>query len=336
MLSKETILKIENEYKQKIDSILAKDVRSYARYTNWAGDLGFECDTYQAVCRLHPELKPLPPLNLIKVFRTGKEWETPNIQLMQNSGIKIVEQARPFQWKEKQISGRIDAKIGISINGDNLVIPLEHKTCNDNSFRAILDHKIKEIPLTKSKYHWLRKYPGQLTSYEIMDGSEYGMWFYFNKSNGDYFFWLLPLDFEYGESLIQRAERCNENVEKNQIPKPAYQELCAKCEFAKTYCFPDKDYGPGFSLISDDELESKLIRWYELKPQSKEFEDLDKEIKEHLKGKSAIIGDFIIESKEFERKNYEVPPEIKEQYLEISTYFKTSIKKLGGNNGTTG
>jgi len=323
MLSKEAILRIEEEYKQKVDSTLAKDIRSYARHTNWAGDLGFECDTYQTLCRLHPELKPLPPLGLIKVFRTGTQWETPNVQLIQNSGIKIVEQARPFQWKEKQVSGRIDAKIGVSINGDNLIIPLEHKACSDNSFRAIYDHKVNDIPLTKSKYHWLRKYPGQLTSYEIMDGSEYGMWFYFNKLSGDYFFWLLPLDFEYGESLIQRAERCNENVEKNHIPKSEYQELCAKCDFAKTYCFPDQDYGPGFELLKDGEVEVKLIRRHELKPLAKEYEEIDKELKGIFKGRSAVVGDFIIESKEVERKEYTV---------KASTYWKTSIEKLGGSN----
>ncbi|MFW6132179.1 MAG: hypothetical protein ACOC5F_06255 [Candidatus Aminicenantaceae bacterium] len=321
---------IEQNLKEKLDSYLAKKIKSYARWSNWAGDLGFECDTYQALCRLKPELKPLPDLGLIKVYRTGTQLETPNLQLMQNAGIEIVEQARPYQWREKEISGRIDAKVKISTNGKEVIVPLEHKACSSSIFMAIKNHKEKGIPLHKSKYHWVRKYPGQLLVYELMDGSEFGVWFFYNKVSGDFFFWVLPIDYDYTEELIQRAERCNKNVKKGDIPKPKQKNICKKCDFAKTFCFPGQDYGPGFDFLSDEEKEAKLIRWYETEEPYKEHKQLDKELKEDFKGKDTVIGDFMITSKEYERKSYNVPSEIKEQYLEITKYFRTKIEKLGG------
>lgn len=311
--------KIEQDYKQKIDSLLAKEIKSFARWSNWCGDLGFACDTYQAASRLKTELKALPDIGLIKLFRTGKVWETPNLQLIQNAGIKIVEQGRPFQWKEKQISGRIDAKIAIPVNGKEVVIPLEHKVCSFNTFREILKHKEQGIPLTKSRHPWIKKYPGQLQIYDLMDGSEYGMWFFYNKQSGDYFFWLYPLDLEYAESLVQRAERCNENVEKNHIPKPEYCELCDGCDFERTYCFPDKDYGPGFELLDEKEVEMSLERHEELKPLVKEYNDINKEIKGMFKGRNAVVGNFKLTSTERERKPYSVPG---------GKYWVLDIKKL--------
>ena len=116
--------------------------------------------------------------------------------------------------------------------------------------------------------------------------------------------------------------------EEEDLPPVEQIDDCKRCEFAKTLCFPDQDYGPGFSIMSDEEVEAKLLRREELQAAAKEFEEIDKEIKEQFRGKSAIVGDFKIESKELTRTDYKIPKEIKEQYKEVSTYFRTSIERL--------
>lgn len=312
-------IEIEGKLKEKVDLYLSKEIKAYARWSNWAGDLGLDCDTYQALCRLKPELKPLSTLEKIKIFRTGNISETPNLQLMQNAGIKILEQARPYQWKEKQISGRIDAKIEIQ-NEKKLIIPLEHKACSPNVFRTILKHKQEGTSLTKSRYPWVRKYPGQLQVYELMDGSEYGVWFFYNKVSGDYFFWFLQIDFEYTETLIKRAERCNENVDKNFIPPPEQKEICDGCDFASTFCFSGKTYGPGFEFISDPEIETKVDKYFELEDAEKERKEIHEELKDTFEKRHVIIGSkYKIDGKEIERKEYIVA---------AGNYWKIKIERL--------
>jgi len=317
-LSTPNLIEIENQLKGKIDAHLEKDIRDYPRHTNWAGDLGFECDTYHALARIHPELRPTKSLNLIKIFRTGNVYETPNIQLMQNAGLDVVEQARSYQWREKKISGRIDGKIRVPEIGG--LIPLEHKACSPNIFRSVKKMKAEGTPLTKAKTPWTRNYPGQLTAYALMDGEEFGCWFFFDKVIGDYFFWILPLDLEYAESLIQRAERANENVEKKTVPQPERKEICLTCDFNKTSCFVGQDFGPGFEMLDAEDLILKLQRWQETKMAFSEHEDLDEEIKDLFRGRQAIVGDFKITSKPCHRKGFVMP---------ASDYFKTTIEVLG-------
>jgi len=180
--------------------------------------------------------------------------------------------------------------------------------------------------LTKASQMWLRKYPGQLMTYMLFKNCDAGVWFFFEKQSGQYFWWILPLDYDYADSLLRRAECCEKNVKAGLIPKPEYCEECTQCAFALTYCFPDKDFGPGFEMLDDETLETKIKRMKELEEPVKEYKILKKELigndekPGYLYQKNAVIGDFIIESKEYQRKAYPV---------EAGTYWKTSIKRLG-------
>ena len=327
----EKLIEIEKKYKEKLDSTFARDLGRSSRWSNWAGDLGLPCDTFQAACRLKGELRPKLTIHLKKIFRVGIEWEDPNYQLIKQAGIKIIDRIGKYTWQDKKIAGRLDFRIGIPdpTNGKEIIIPLEHKTCSPNSFKSILKHKLDGEPLTKSKYHWVRKYPGQLTTYQLQHGSEYGMWFFFEKVSGDYFFWLVPLDYEYGEELIQRAERCNRNVEKGIIPVPLYKDICSTCDFAMTLCFPDRDFGPGFELIDNDEVEAKIKRYREVDRYVAERNALHRELigkkdKPGLfYGQNVVIGNYMVESKEISKSGYTVKP---------GKYWQTSIKELGGKD----
>jgi hypothetical protein len=301
-------LQIEQNLKERVDQHILSGIKSFARWSNWAGDLGFECDTYQALCRLKPELKPLPDLGLAKVFRASGMLEAPNLRLLEEAGIKIVEQARPYTWNEKKISGRIDAKIEFEVDGKLLRIPLEHKALSPNSYRTVLKHKQDGISLRQSKYSWMRKYPGQLQIYDLMDGSEYGLWMFYEKVCGDYFFWLDPIDYTYTEELIQRAERTNAAVEAGTIPEPERKPICEGCDFERTHCFVGKEGGEGWEFITDAEWLIKVQRYLEIKPLTSEAEDLWDEFKAAFQAKTVIIGDQKFESKPFHKNGFTVQP----------------------------
>ena len=127
------------------------------------------------------------------------------------------------------------------------------------------------------------------------------------------------------EELIKRAERTNKSVAAKTIPDPVYCDSCIGCDFALTLCFPDKDFGPGFDMIDSEEVLSKVKRYKDLEVELKEFNALKRELIGSGKQpglfhqKNAVIGDYIIESKERERKGYVV---------EDSSFWVTSIKEL--------
>jgi hypothetical protein len=81
--------------------------------------------------------------------------------------------------------------------------------------------------------------------------------------------------------------------------------------------------------MQDPELEAKLDRRGELELAAKEFEALDKEIKEGFKGRpGAVVGDWLIESKSYEMTAYEIPKEIKAQYAIKRPAYRTSIERI--------
>lgn len=340
----ERIQEIETDYKAKLDAVHLKDIERYSRKSNWAGDLGFPCDTFQAGARLIGEKRPKFTLKQKQIFRPGNVWEDANYDLIKEARINIIDRIGRKNWEAFNIAMKLDFRIGIedprSMNGNEIIIPLEHKSCSPNVFRSIWRHKIDGTPLTQSKYFWVRKYPGQLTSYSLMEAAEFGMFFFFEKVSGDYFFWLVPLDLEYGEELIQRAERCNKNVAAGDIPKPEYKPACHGCDFEMTYCFPDRDYGEGFEFIDNEETELKIKRFFELDQQAKEHAGLKSELigkkanPGTLYGRNMVIGDFMVISKEREHTFYAVPKEMKESFARKSKYFDVKIEKLGETNGT--
>ena len=325
------IEKIESMLEEKLQKhILSEITDSVSRDTNRASDLGVDCDTYHALCRLKGELRPRLTPDKKQLFRTGNIVELPNLTFLNQAGLPIQPAAQQYRWHKYRISGRTDGIAWITMNGKKLEIPAEHKACSPNVFRSISQHKTQGIPLTKSKYHWVRKYPAQLMIYMLQKGVEYGLWIFYDKVSGRFLFWVMSLDYNYAEELLKRAERANENAEKGIIPKPQYKDICSTCDFALTYCFPDKDFGEGFDIISDEELIEKLQRREELKTAAEEYQAIDKEIKAMFRGKNAVIGDFLIESKKYETTFYKIPDNVKKEFSQKREAFRTVIKKLGG------
>ena len=307
---------------EALDKEAQKRIKQYPHPNNRASECGHPCERFLVLVRTHSDKLPLHDIGLQRIFDEGNLHETAVLRELENAGFQLVEQQRPFEWKKFRLTGRIDAKISI----DGQLIPLEIKSCSPNVFPHIKGLSPQEM--VNSKYPWVRKYPGQIMLYMLMDGKDKGIILFKNKTTGEKIQKDFELDLEYAESILKKLESVNKHVDSGTLPDVEMSGECKSCGFAKTMCFADQDYGPGFDFLSDEETEAKLIKWDKLKESAKEFEAIDKELKEHFKGKSAICGDFKIESKEYERKNYKVPPDVKEQYLEIGKYFRTSIERL--------
>ena len=297
-----------------------KKIKQYPCHTNRASEMGHPCARYLYYNRTAWQEKALPDVGLQFVFDIGNVMEELVLQDLREAGFTVLEQQRMFEWKEHQITGHIDGKILI----DGTAYPVEIKSVSPFVFNAI--NSIEDMK--KSKYLYMRKYPAQMTLYLLMDEKERGVMLFKNKSTGALKEIWVNLDYELGEALLKKAELVNECVRKGEPPEGIeYDEaVCGECAF-KHICLPEV-VGKEFEVAEDKELAELLNRWWELKKYVKEYEELDKELKQKLEGKKIAVGDFLINGKWMTRKVYNVPAEVKAQYAEERQYWKREIIRL--------
>jgi hypothetical protein len=275
---------------------------------------------------------------LRKIFRASRILETPNLEFLSHAGIKIIEQSRPFNYPEKQISGFVDGKVEVDIPSlkKKVRVPLEHKAVSPNSFRTLVKHKKDGIPLTKAKQPWMKKWPGQLQIYDFMDGSEFGVHMFYEKVSGDYLFWTSAMDYEYVETLLKRAEDTNTAVFNRAIPLPCRKEICDGCDFEETYCFVGKSFGEGDEILIDkDEWNQKLLHYLEIKPFKSEIKEIEDELREDWKGKNLLFADVRVTWKSYPVTAYDIPEAIlkkreqeDKQYAKERPTFRMKVERL--------
>lgn len=305
-----------------------KRIKQSPHPMNRASEAGHPCERFLVAARTKQNLLALHDVALQRIFDEGNVHERAVIRELEDAGFEIVEQQRPFEWPEFQLSGRIDAKI--KDESVNLNKPLEVKSCSPNVFLCVKKFHTAE-DFTKAKQTWLRKYPAQLMSYLLMDDKgEEGIFIFKNKSTGELHQIDITIDFAYMEEILKKLERVNNHVKAGTFPAAELIDECKGCGFAKSFCFVGQDFGPGFELglLSNEEWISKLERIKETEEAAKENDELLSEVKDFFRGRQAIVGNFAINSKAYTTTSYSVPKEIKEQYAEKKEAFRVTIKEL--------
>jgi hypothetical protein len=314
-----------------LDEQTSRRIKLFPHPRNRASEAGHPCERFLVLARTKNELRSLHDIGLQRIFDEGNLHEESMLREMDSAGFRIVEQQRPYEMHKVELAGRIDGKLTVRGHLDlqDFLIPFEIKSCSPHIFPAIKDMATRDM--IKSKYPWIRKYPAQILLYMLMEGSEFGIMVFKNKGTGEKSYKIFQLDgamLEYTESVLKKLESVNAHIKAGTEPPAAFIDDCKGCPFCKTACFPGQDYGPGIDILQDPDLEAKLSRRAELESASKEFESLDKEIKEGFRGRTAVIGDWMIESKGYEMTSYEIPKEIKVQYAVKKEAFKTKIERL--------
>jgi len=288
-----------------------KKIQQWPVRSNRASTLGHPCERYLVYERTRWAEKKLHDVITQFIFDEGAIHESAVIKELEEAGLKIIEQQRPFEWKKYQITGHIDGKI---IDGST-VIPFEVKSMSDWTWKSI--SSIEDMK--NSKFHWIRQYLAQINLYLIMDDKEEGMFILKNKQNGLLKQIEVKLDYEYTESLIKKAERINLHIENQTLPDRISSEfgICEDCGYMHI-CLPSIEHKG--TIIDDPEIEIKLERRAKLKEFVDEYNELDKEIKEKFKEvPELIIGNWKIIGKWVEKKSYTVPD---------MKYWQVTIKKL--------
>lgn len=284
-----------------VESIIeskARKIKAYPVNSNRASDLGNPCLRYHVFNRTRWEEKSLHDVGLQGIFDLGNDIEEIALRELAAAGVKVIEQQKPFNWPEYQITGHLDGLVLL----DGKAYPLEIKSCSPFVFDAI--HTIDD--LKKGKYAYLRKYPVQLTLYLLMSNIDKGVFLFKNKVTGAYKEIWLDLDYELGEQALKRAEAINAHLAAGTVPGAEYSEECDRCGFAHI-C--DVNHVGKEVEIDTGELSTMLDRMEALKPAKKEYEEIDEQVKKAVEGKEKLLaGGWYITGKWIDRKGFTVEP----------------------------
>jgi CRISPR/Cas system-associated exonuclease Cas4 (RecB family) len=250
------------------------------------------------------------------IFELGKDFEKIAIRRLEDMGAEIVQRGRDYIDRHYQLSGHVDARIRMPTWAKAL--DCEIKGLNPYTGEKI--HSVQDI--RESRQVWVRKYYDQLQTYLLLHGEELGVFVLFNKSTGWPTFLNCPIDYEYAEGLLKKAERLKLAVATDAPPDRVAGPECQKCPFLHV-CGPDIDYGKGAAFVDDAELEAKLRRMAEIEAQADEYAALEKDVKKSLPQTEGeyLIGEFVVVQKLQTRKAYVAN-------VKASSFFKTDISRL--------
>jgi hypothetical protein len=294
--------------RDKVLEKVAAGRKVYPCHTNRASELGHPCTRYLYFARTAWQEKALPSPELQMIFDAGRELEDYALRRIQEAGIRVTEQQRPFEWKDLQITGTVDGMMA--------GVPLEIKHLNQFTFAKV--NTIQDM--TAAPQIWLRKYPVQLGLYMLLAKSEQGVLLLVNKQSFDLKEIWFNLDdiLDLVETALKRAETVNKAILDKTLPDPMpFEEECLECPFF-VKCRPLQERGEGFQLDDSPELILALARYGETEAQieSSGIPDLQTEAKK-LKDKiramtegadTVLSGNFVITGKWQEKKGYEVKP----------------------------
>ncbi|DAD54609.1 TPA: PD-(D/E)XK nuclease [Aquificae Conch Spring virus] len=246
---------------------------------------------------------PLPIKQAKKYFDVGSEFEEVALKRL----LKIVPVKAyqlPVISEELDVKGVVDV---ILESGDFIEIK---STASEN---ILDDFGIYESNKLTKKYYY------QMQTYMLLLQRDYGIFYVIDRRTGEDYFFDVERDEAVIEEIKERAIHVKEHIQKGTLPKPIEQhDLCRACPFFDR-CYPEETKTTIRTVEVSPEFMKKLEIYYAIKAKLKQYEQLEKEIKEELKNWDAgtyRIGDKIIKITEYQRAFYNIPEEIKKQYVE--------------------
>ncbi len=308
---------------------------------NWASVLPRPCLRAQVYLRLDWDKQTLCEPSLQGIFNTGKLVETLTMNTLNRIAVERCNTSGTQLWElvkqpdkindkalaEFQIGSVTDMFLVVHDNGKPRNLgPVEVKSLNPNIYGNI--KTIEDF----NKYWWMRRYPGQLTTYEFGCNFEQGVFLLVNKTNWwDYKFLVHTLDMGYMQQLLDRAKEVNRCVGAKIYPDRIDDRTeCEHCEF-KHICLPDET-SEQIELKDNPELLELLEQRDALREAAKDYEHIDEQLKEIWKrtqtGTYLVGGKFQVKLSTYERKFFNPPPDIKEKYQDSTECTKATITKL--------
>lgn len=279
-----------------------------------ASNLGFPCERYLFLLIRHWDEQKPHDVGLQNIFDLGNTLEQHTIQNIIEAGFEVVTPT-VRSWKEEVKGGIITGREDIRIKDENgELLPVEIKGLSPQEYNKL--NSVEDF--LKSKRAYVRAYPAQLFVYMYKFGKEKGFFALTNKLTGETKFIEVPLDYEYGEQLLQKAERIYAALAADQAPDACEDiSVCENCSLAHI-CGQCRRIPADVEL--DDELDALIDRKQQLAEAKSEYEAVDKEIKARVGEREKVItGHYLITRKSFVKKAFTVPE---------SVQYRVQIKRL--------
>ena len=279
-----------------------------------ASNLGHPCERYLFLLIKHWEEQKPHDVGLQNIFDLGNALEEHTINNIKEAGFEIVTPT-VRSWKVEVKGGIITGREDIRLKDENgELLPVEIKGISPFEF-----DKLNTVDdFLKSKRAYIQGYPAQLFIYMYKFGKEKGYFALTNKLSGQTKFIEVPFDYDFGEKMLQKAERVYKALKDDEPPAACDDiTICENCSLAHI-CGEVRRIPADVDI--DDELDELINKKQELAHYKKEYEQVDKEIKAKIGERPKVItGQYLIERKSFIKKAFTVPE---------STQYRVTIKRL--------
>ncbi len=279
-----------------------------------ASNLGHPCERYLYLLIKHWEEQKPHDVGLQNIFDLGNTLEEHTIKNLKEAGLELV---TPTQrsWKVEVKGGIITGREDVRIKDENgNLLPVEIKGISPFEF-----DKLNSVDdFLKSKRTWIQGYPAQLFVYMLHFGKEIGFFALTNKLTGQTKFIEVPFDYDLGEKYLSKAERIYKALAANEAPDACDDiSVCENCSLSHI-CGLQRRAPADVDI--DDELDDLINRKQELAEAKKEYDAVDKQIKQKVGERDKVItAQYLIERKSFVKKAFTVPE---------STQYRMTIKRL--------
>jgi hypothetical protein len=261
------------------------------------------------------QLPPWPPEVLAK-FRRGDDRERDLLADLTRIGrdaepaVSVIGQQERFALKDHKgrpaIVGKVDARLAV----DGVNLPLEVKAWSPFLVdRLERFEDVFESPWTRSGGYQLLAYlygAGEPAGFLLLDRSGIPK--------------LMPVELEPNlermEEFLTKAEHALDHVAAGTLPDYLDDPSeCRRCSWYGATCNPPLS-AIGAQVLTDPDLEALLERRDAIKAVGKEFLDLDREVKDRLRGvESGIVGKYqVIGRWSKQSRLTDLPPALKKQY----------------------
>ena len=286
---------------------LLKHSRPWQPVFTPATSLGYVCERRTVYQRTRPHLAQPIGEELASIFEEGDLHQKDVRSELLDLGYEVVEAEVNFKDARLEISGTIDGKLMVeeaSARHGYRRIPIEIKSTSGASPHTQEQWQNAEHPR-------LRRYFAQITTYLYLAEEPDGLGLFKDKMTGLWTVVPVGLDYEYAETLLQRAERIRDAVRSvseqgdDSLPiRISDRSECGDCPYRDTVCHPAEALIDPALLVHDAALYEALCSREVCNPPRQTYAKLDESIKERFKitlGDKFIVGppgqEFVITKK---------------------------------------
>jgi len=298
---------------------------------NWASEVPHPCRRFLVYARTHWRERKQKDVHVQARLDAGIAMEDEVEEQLRRCGYKVQLQQLSTSWDKYQLRGRID---GFIVGAEKRRWPMEITSVmpwywdSTRNIDAIKNH---------SK-HWIRRKPGQLNLYLLLEGHEGGFLILgsFGKLPR-----ILPmmLDYDMAEQHIQTCIAVNEHVAAGTLPPRIEYEsdVCGLCDF-EHICQP-LQYVSNLQEITAEDYKD-IQRYLALQEAVDESRALERKLigtknaPGRFYGANAIHHDVEITTRTWTTKSLQLPPAVRQlmqrKYQKETQASSTTINYIGG------